>query len=40
MRGTKEKMRTKEKIDFGFCLLAYLLHVVFITLARDLWTTG
>ncbi len=40
MRGTKEKMRTKEKLVFGFCLFTYLLHVVFITLVRDLWTTG
>ncbi len=40
MRGTKEKMRTKEKLVFGFCLFAYLLHAVLIHIVRDLWTTG
>jgi hypothetical protein len=39
MRGTKEKMRTKEKLVFGFCLFAYLLHAVLIHV-RDLWTIG
>ncbi len=40
MRGTKEKMRTKEKTSFWFLSLRFSSHVVFITLVRDLWTTG